>query len=252
MRKEDYYAKMYARPGEAEERTPRLGRAIELLCSRRLRRVLDIGCGDGRFSLLIKRACNLKEIWGVDISPEAVRLAEEHGVKALRADVDNDNLPFPDESFDGVFCGELIEHTFDPDHMLTEIKRVLQPEGILVITSPNLASWFNRFVLLLGYQPYYTDVSIKHYVGKFKAFAQGGGGHIRVFTFRAMKEILSIHGFEVLETAGTYNYDPRTDPRIGNPWISFFWDFVERIMSVRPSLSSHFVFVVGKRRDGVA
>lgn len=64
---------------------------------------------------------------------------------------------------------------FDPDHMLDELYRVLKPKGICILITPNLAAWFNRFALPLGYQPGGLDASLRYYVGKLKDFENHGG-----------------------------------------------------------------------------
>jgi len=241
MSRRDYYVEGYFRL-DGEERTPRLKKAIRFLSENKVQRVLDIGCGDGGLALYIKEQCSLKEIFGIDVSPKAVRLAKQNGVRSFVVDVDNYKFPFPNDYFDGVFCGEIIEHLFDPDHMLKEIKRVLAPGGVCVITTPNLSSWFNRFALLFGYQPYYMDVSLDHYVGKLKTFqshSHFGGGHIRVFTYRALKQLLQIHNFEILEASGACGYNAED--------YSFVLGMIEQLMSYIPSLSSTNVFLVRKK-----
>ena len=46
-------------------------------------------------------------------------------------------LPYPDDSFDGVVCFEVIEHVEDPERVMDELARVLRPDGLLFISSPN-------------------------------------------------------------------------------------------------------------------
>lgn len=105
--------------------------------------------------------------------------------------------------FDMIFCGEVIEHLYDTDFFLEEVYRVLRPQGICVFTTPNLAAWHNRIILLLGFQPNYTKVSLKYNVGKIIKEKSGvGGGHIRVFTMKAFKELLRLHSFELLKIEG--------------------------------------------------
>lgn len=60
---------------------------------------------------------------------------------------------------------DVIEHLFDIDRLLFEVKRMLKPGGIAVITTSNLASWYNRLSLLFGWQPFWTEVSTKFVIG---------------------------------------------------------------------------------------
>jgi SAM-dependent methyltransferase len=89
--------------------------------------VLDIGCGRKPYADLVPATRYV----GVDVDSPATRALG-------RADVlyDGRNLPFPDASFDGVLCSQVLEHVFTPDEFLREIRRVLRPGGRLVLTVP--------------------------------------------------------------------------------------------------------------------
>ena len=129
----------------------------------------------------------------MDISSEAVEKTRNKGVNARQCDLD-EGICFEKESFDLVFCGEVIEHVFDPDLLLDEIWRILAPGGHLILSTPNLAAWYNRILLLLGIQPIFSDTSTKKNYGRvFKLLGQGSQpvGHLRLYTLRAIKEILT-------------------------------------------------------------
>ncbi len=100
------------------------------------RRVLDAGCGTGYGTRLLLEA-GAAAVAGVDISPSAIRAA---GIAAPEASVavgDVRSLPFDDASFDLVVAFELLEHVLPQEHVILELQRVLAPDGILVISSPN-------------------------------------------------------------------------------------------------------------------
>lgn len=99
--------------------------------------VLDIACGEGYGSKILSEVA-LKVI-GVDIADSAVKHAE---VKYLSTNLEFkvgscSKIPMPDSSVDVVISFETIEHHDEHDQMLLEIKRVLKPEGIAVISSPD-------------------------------------------------------------------------------------------------------------------
>jgi hypothetical protein len=75
---------------------------------------------------------------------------------------------------------------------------------VCVLTTPNLACWFNRIALLHGLQPFATSVSFRREVGRPKVFVADYGcrDHLRVFTFRALHELLEVRGFRILEVEG--------------------------------------------------
>jgi SAM-dependent methyltransferase len=100
--------------------------------------VLDAGCGTG-YGCEIMAAAGARRVAGVDISESAItearaaaaQTAAEFVVGSLHA------LPFPDASFDLAVCFEVIEHIEERDLALLELRRVLRPEGILAVSSPN-------------------------------------------------------------------------------------------------------------------
>ncbi len=105
------------------------------------KRVLDAGCGTGYGSELLLRG-GAAEVVAVDVSPEvieAVAASASEGVVAQVADVRS--LPFADDSFDLVVCFEVIEHVEEQDGVLDQLERVLRPDGLLVISSPNRAHY---------------------------------------------------------------------------------------------------------------
>jgi 2-polyprenyl-3-methyl-5-hydroxy-6-metoxy-1,4-benzoquinol methylase len=95
-------------------------------------RVLDAGCGDGYGSRFLASA-GAEQVVGLDVvapSPSGVP-----GVTFLGGDLVR--LPFGDATFDRVVCFEAIEHVTDPDAVLDELCRVLQPGGVLILSTPN-------------------------------------------------------------------------------------------------------------------
>jgi methionine biosynthesis protein MetW len=164
--------------------------------------LLDIGCGVGEGTQYLAHAVGVTRPVGVDISETLVAGAIERGVDARVVDLDTAPLPYPDHSFDGVFCGEVIEHVRDTDRLLDEIRRVMKPGGLCVLSTPNLASWVNRLALLVGWQPFFTTVSSRYLPGRPRwssvGYSAGDIGHLHVFTTRALTELLSAHSLSVV------------------------------------------------------
>lgn len=102
------------------------------------RRVLDLGCGCG-YGADHLAWYGAAEVLGLDNSPAAVAYARAHYRQV--------NLSFeiaearctglPDASFEAVVCFELIEHLAEQDELLAEIRRVLKPDGYLIISTPD-------------------------------------------------------------------------------------------------------------------
>jgi SAM-dependent methyltransferase len=102
------------------------------------KKVLDASCGVG-YGLEILAGGGAESVTGVDVSAEAIAAAQERFGKfaAELVEADLRKLPFEDDSFDAVVSFETIEHVEEPEKALDELRRVLRPDGVLVISSPN-------------------------------------------------------------------------------------------------------------------
>jgi SAM-dependent methyltransferase len=104
-----------------------LRRAMEGFAPELSGRLLDVGCGSKPYQSLF----SVTEYVGLDIESEVTR-------KAGIADYlyDGVRFPFEDAAFDSVLCNQVLEHVFNPDEFLGEIRRVLKPSGKLLLTVP--------------------------------------------------------------------------------------------------------------------
>lgn len=183
---------------------PRTRVALKLAATVPSRRVLDVGCGDGGVASAIAQLQNGRVV-GIDIAEVAVQATRQRGLEAYRLDIDRQELPFADGTFDLVYMAEVIEHLVRPDRAIAEIKRVLQPGGHLILTTPNLACLPNRLLLLLGVQPIYSEVSEEVVLGRWLSVLGQRGrpvGHLRLYTRRALIEFLEAHEFEPVQVRG--------------------------------------------------
>jgi len=126
------------------------------------KKVLDLGCGSGYGTFGLSSSC--KHITGVDISEEAILYAKSKYSKPNLNfvnidDIQETKLPFKDESFDMVISFQVIEHIPNTNEFLSEAKRVLKTEGILIIATPNRE---NR---LFGFQRPWNIFHVKEFSG---------------------------------------------------------------------------------------
>ena len=197
-------------------------------------RVLDIGCGDGGLLRLVKQAAPESEVFGIDISHETVSKACKRGIDARIVDIDCGALPFNEGYFDCVFCGEIIEHLKDTDHLLEEVYRVLGRGGRLILTTPNLGAWFNRISLLFGYQPVFSEVSYKKNYGHVVALEGQLAGHLRMFTYRSLVQMLRDNKFTIEYVKG---FGVNTRIGIGRKYKLLF--SIMNYICMSPSLCSN-------------
>ena len=106
---------------------------------------LDVACGEGYGSaLLAQRAAR---VVGADISPEAIGHARANYADVPKLEfvaADCAALPFADASFDAVVSFETLEHIRAQEAFLDEVRRVLRPGGLFVVSSPNKLEYSDR------------------------------------------------------------------------------------------------------------
>lgn len=196
--KQKFYYKNYQR--NMYEMSAKYSMFVDIIEKLDPKRFLDLGCGDGSFAVEIKNKLDIDELYGIDISGEAAQKAQEKGIQASSMDIDKEDLPFETNYFDCIFCGEVIEHVYSPDHLLQEMYRVLKPNGSILLTTPNLASWFNRISLLIGFQPIFTDTSLQYSFGCL--WKMNPMGHLRLYTLRSLTQLMEAHRFKIVNTIG--------------------------------------------------
>jgi len=161
--------------------------------------LLDVGCGDAIISIQLKEALGC-EIKAVELIDENVKKALEKGIDTIKVDLNKEKLPFENNSFEGVFAGEILEHVVDSDGLLLEIKRVLKKNGVLILTVPNIANWYNRLIMMFGYLPLYVESGSRASYGT--PFGEING-HVKAFTKRSLIQMVKANGFEVETVQGS-------------------------------------------------
>jgi ubiquinone/menaquinone biosynthesis C-methylase UbiE len=116
------------------------------------KRILDVGCGKGRFARIFQERYPRAEVWGLDISEEMLKYVPA-GIHTHAASMTA--LPFEDGWFDAAYATESLEHAVEIDVAVSEICRVVKPGGRVAIIDKNAAQfgklktpewerWFDR------------------------------------------------------------------------------------------------------------
>lgn len=129
-------------------------------------KLLDVGCGRGEFlnGFIEMGVCG----YGVDLTNSASSYCPKAEIS--QADIENEGLPYQDNTFDVVFSKSVIEHFHNPDILIKEIYRCLKPGGLIITMAP---SWeYNHRI-------YFEDYT-----------------HRTPFMISSLGDILKIHGFE--------------------------------------------------------
>ncbi|MEM9023627.1 MAG: class I SAM-dependent methyltransferase, partial [Bacteroidota bacterium] len=163
--------------------------------------ILDIGCGNGQF-LALMRSIGPYAIHGLELPGKAAQRAGqvEHLQLKLGALAQED---YPAASFDAVTLFHVFEHLPNPHEILTTVQRILKPNGILVMSFPNIGSW-----------------QAHHFKGDWLHLDPPR--HLFFMTPEKFREIMADHGFELLkETHFAIEYNPfGMQQSLLNRWLS--------------------------------
>lgn len=158
-------------------------------------RVLDLGCGDGRFLAHLQntRQCHG---YGVEIDDSKVAACIARGVNVLQLNLDEGLQMFEDQSFDVVLQLDTLQHLRNAEVMLRETVRVGR---IGIVSFPNFAHWPNRLQVLLGRMPVTKRLPYQWY----------NTPNIRVGTFADFEVLAQANNLRIAEGFGLHGGTPR-------------------------------------------
>jgi SAM-dependent methyltransferase len=176
----DFYEGVWAAlPDDPEPWAWRRRRALLLGAARPGERVLDLGCGAGRFVGALRDA-GIDAV-GVELAEAALTRARRNVPGAdLRLVAPDGSLPLGHGEVDLVWCSEVLEHVPDTIAFLTEIRRVLRRGGRLVLSVPDHGRVKRTVLALTHYDAHYDPL----------------GQHLRFYTRRSLGRVLRAAGFE--------------------------------------------------------
>jgi SAM-dependent methyltransferase len=176
---EDFWADA---PEDPEPWAWKRRRAMLLAAVRPGERVLDLGCGAGRFVAALRDAG--AEPVGVEIAQAALDRAARNAAGAdLRLLEADGSVPLEHASVDLVWCSEVLEHVADTGHLLLEVRRVLRPGGRLLVTVPFHGRVKGALLALTRFESHFDPL----------------GQHLRFYTRASLAATLDHAGFEAVE-----------------------------------------------------
>lgn len=206
-------------------------------------KILDVGCKLGEkliaLQLLGRKSFGVDNKYvfqssGIDILK---KVWEAAGVQIEECDVCRSPLVYPSELFDCVMCCAVLEHLHSsPKFPLGEMKRVLKPNGVMIITVPNLGAIGKRINFLLGR---------KHYL-PLRSYFSGSGpiyGHIREFYRHEIVEMIEWVGDLRISHLQLFNHD-RVFPK--NPLRSLYSRFLISLSMIYPNFRDAIIVVAQK------
>jgi 2-polyprenyl-3-methyl-5-hydroxy-6-metoxy-1,4-benzoquinol methylase len=151
--------------------------------------LLDVGCSTAEFSGNLKLRNNT-EVWGLELNEEAARVAIERIDKVFIGNL-NDNIhSLPDGYFDCIACNDILEHLYEPEKTLTELKIKIKNEGVIVSSIPNFLYLPSLLKVAYKRQWDYTEEGTLDYT------------HIRFFTKKSIIKMFNSANYEVLNIEG--------------------------------------------------
>jgi ubiquinone/menaquinone biosynthesis C-methylase UbiE len=191
--------------------------------------IVDLGCGSGE--MLDEIDDLFEERIGIDISRNGLAQREVHRWTFIEADL-NSAFPLRNNWANAIIANQVIEHIVDPIGFVREIYRVLRPDGICIVTTPNIRYLKNIWHLLLsGYGPRTAGCNTIDGVWDV--------GHLHYFTHRDLRELFAKAGFTKIKS---YALIDLTDGGI----IRLALDRAASAWPVREFLSGNILFTSSK------
>lgn len=152
--------------------------------------IVDLGCGSGE--MLDAVGDLFEERIGIDISRHGFSQRQVHGCTFIEADL-NSAFPLRNNWANAVIANQVIEHIVDPMGFVREINRILRPDGMCIVTTPNIRYLKNiRHLLFSGHGP--------RTAGGNTTDGVWDDGHLHYFTHRDICELFAKAGFREIKS----------------------------------------------------
>lgn len=188
------------------------------------RLILEVGCGEGGFGRLLKRERGAT-VWGVEPDPRAAKKAARCLDRVWRGSFDDARRRLPAGRFEAVIFNDVLEHLPDPWGVLSDVRRLLAPGGVVTASVPNVLH-LSVLKALIGDRDW-----------RYSPHGVLDRTHLRFFTRKSLLRLFEESGYEVIRIRGV---------NVSRPWVSgllamatfgHLWDarYLQFAVQARPS-----------------
>jgi len=160
-------------------------------------RVLEVGCACGATLLEIKNRYKNAALAGIEINPASARIASCFADVSV-GNIETYELNYPNDYFDYIIFGDVLEHLQDPWNVLNRMKKYLAPGGAILASIPNIMHHSVLMDLLNGCWNY-SDAGILD------------RNHLRFFTSQTIIQMFREAGYTYMQLTGIYHYEHNDD-----------------------------------------
>jgi 2-polyprenyl-3-methyl-5-hydroxy-6-metoxy-1,4-benzoquinol methylase len=150
-----------------------------------LKTFLEIGCGEGNFSQLVRNTYSA-EMWGIEANPNAASIAMQKLDHVVSGGVEENIHLLPDHFFDCIAMNDVLEHLVSPWDVLVQLKNKLSDNGIIILSIPNFRYWKNLREIVVRGEWRYVESGILDRT------------HLRFFTYKSILRMMKDLRFEVV------------------------------------------------------
>lgn len=168
-------------------------------------KVLEVGCGAGNTLIKIKEVRKAKEIYGIEMNKEIVQEHIRDINKVIVGDVEKIDPQFPDEYFDFIIFGDVLEHLIEPEKILKSYTKYLKNDGRIIASIPNIKNYIIMFNLIVRDKFEYKDSGILDRT------------HLRFFTKREIINMFKRSDMHIINIRSNFSFPMNTiDDMLGH------------------------------------
>jgi len=151
--------------------------------------LLEVGCSPGYLTTSLKLMGH--NVYGIDIEPKKIQnVLKKQNIIVEKCNIEYEKIPFDDNTFHCIIFTEVIEHLnyVYLNFVMNELKRILKNNGLIILSTPNLAALENRILLLFGKEIIRSD-------------------HNRVYTLKELVNLLTVNNFTIIQVIFSLSRD---------------------------------------------